>query len=241
MVFQQLPGHEGDVIGGSPVVHGVRPVVQTGAVDEGGVVHPQLLRPLVHHGDEGAFAARDMLRHGAGTVVGRGHRDGLEHVGNGHGLPCLQVDLAASLGGGSFGSRHHICQGDLPGIHRFHNQQHGHDLGHAGGGKALMGIGLIQNGSGGNIHQHRAFPRHIQLHRRRRQRNPAQRQHKRRDTYHPLHSHPSKRFVVQPMSAGDDYAGFLHRFVLFPGRYITLCCAAPYYILFCIYLISGEV
>ena len=58
-VFQQLPGHEGDVIGGSPVVHGVRPVVQTGAVDEGGVVHPQLLRPLVHHGDEGAFAARD--------------------------------------------------------------------------------------------------------------------------------------------------------------------------------------
>ena len=43
------------------------------------------------------------------------------------------------------------------------------------------------------------------------------------------------------MSAGDDYAGFLHRFVLFPGRYITFCCAVPYYILFCIYLISGEV
>ena len=208
MVFQQLPGHEGNVVGGGSVIHGVRPVVQAGAVDEGGVVHPQLLRPPVHHGDEGAFTARDMLRHGAGAVVGRGHRDGFEHVGNGHGLPRLQVNLTAPLGGGGLGGRHRIRQGDLPGIHRFHNQQHGHDLGHAGRGKALMGIGLIQNGSGGDIHQHRALSRHVQRCRRHRQRKPAQRQDQRRGTYHPLHNHPSKRFVVQPMSAGYEYAGF---------------------------------
>ena len=48
VVFQKLPGHEGNIMGGGPVVFGILAVVQTGAVDKMGVVHAQFFGPGVH-------------------------------------------------------------------------------------------------------------------------------------------------------------------------------------------------
>ena len=57
VLAQQLPGHEGDVVGAGPVPVRFGAVVQTGAVDEMGVLHAQLLCPLVHPVHKGPLAA----------------------------------------------------------------------------------------------------------------------------------------------------------------------------------------
>ena len=55
-----------------------------------------------------------MLCHGAGTIVGGTDGDGLDHVGNGHGLPYLQINLAAALGCGGFRCGDGIVPVDFP-------------------------------------------------------------------------------------------------------------------------------
>ncbi len=56
----QLPAHEGDVIGAGDMALGG----EAGGVEKVGVVHPQLSRPLVHFFHKGLGAARQMLRQG---------------------------------------------------------------------------------------------------------------------------------------------------------------------------------
>ena len=65
VVQDQLPGHEGDVIGRAMVSGGRK----AGAVDKGGVLHAQLLGPPVHPLHEGGLAAGQVLRHGHRRVV----------------------------------------------------------------------------------------------------------------------------------------------------------------------------
>ena len=193
MVFQQLPGHDRDIVGGGPVGGRILPIIQPGAVDEVGICHIQLLRPGVHHVHKGRFAAGNMLRHGAGTVVGRGYRDGLDHVGNGHRLSYLQIDLAPALCRRCLGCGDGVLPVDLPGIDGLHDQQHGHDLGHAGGGQGFMGIGFIEHRSRGCIHQKSALPRYIQLHRLRLPGHQPYQQHQHHhDPTCPLHNDPSQ-------------------------------------------------
>ena len=55
MVFQQLPGHEGNVVSaGAVLLRGVV-IVQPCAIDKMGILHPQFLSPLVHGFHEGGF------------------------------------------------------------------------------------------------------------------------------------------------------------------------------------------
>lgn len=60
MIDSKLPGHDGDVAGGS--VMAVR--IQTAAVDEMRVFHAKGGSPLVHFGYKGVLAAGDVLSHG---------------------------------------------------------------------------------------------------------------------------------------------------------------------------------
>ena len=62
VVEDELPAHEGDVIGGGEMARRG----QAGAVDKAGVRHAQLGGPLVHFGHEGLLAAAQ--------VLGQGHR-----------------------------------------------------------------------------------------------------------------------------------------------------------------------
>ena len=127
-----------------------------------GVVHPQLPSPAVHLLHESPLTSRQVLRHGAGAVVGRGHGNGLEHIPCRHGLTHLQVDLTAALGGGGLRGGNGVIQGKLPGIHRLHNEQHGHDLGNAGGGQLFVGITFIQHRSRSCVHENGALSRYLQ-------------------------------------------------------------------------------
>ena len=89
MIFQQLPGHKGNIVGGGFVIFGILAVVKAGAVDEIGIVHTQLLGFSVHHLHKSRLAAGDMLGHSAGAIVGRRNGNGFDHIGNGHTLPHL--------------------------------------------------------------------------------------------------------------------------------------------------------
>ena len=140
VVFQQLPGHPGDIHGGGAVLPGFLAVIQTGAVDEVGVFHSQLLGPPVHLLDEGLLGTGDVLSQRTGAVIGRGHRHGFEHIRHGHGLAHLQIDLTAPFGGSGLGGGDGILPSDLPGVNGLHHQQHGHHLGDTGRSQRLVGI-----------------------------------------------------------------------------------------------------
>ena len=176
----------------------LRAVVQAGAVDKMGIFHPQFLGPLVHPGDKCLLRPGDVLRHGAGAIVGGGHGNGFEHIRHGHGLPRFQIDLAAALCRRRLGGGNLVGHGDAPAVHRFHNQQHGHDFRHTGRGQRLVGIGFIQYCAGGHVHQHGAFTRHrklrpCRLNRRKHRQKKSQSQ----QSPNPLHRNPSKPFLLQ--------------------------------------------
>ena len=152
MIFQQLPGHQCNVIGAGAVIGCLRAVVQAGAVDKMGVRHAQLRRPLIHLFHKSAFAPGQQLRHGAGAVVGGGHGNGFEHLTDGHLLPGFQINLAAPLGRRGLGGGDNIVVVDAPGVDGLHNQQHGHHLGDAGGGQGLVGVLFIEHCAGSYVH-----------------------------------------------------------------------------------------
>ena len=129
--------------------------VQAAAVDKLGVVHTQLLRPLVHHIHKQALRPSDMLSHSHRRVVGRGHGDTLDHGLHALGLPLLQEDLGTAHGGRVGRRRHRILHTDLSLGKGIEDQQKCHDLGDAGGWKLLMGILLQNHGSRGRLHQNR--------------------------------------------------------------------------------------
>ena len=113
---------------------GGRVIVKTGAVDEMGVIHTQLLGTLIHFFHKAGFTAGNMLRHCAGAIVGRADGDGFYHIRYGHGFADLQVNLTAALGCGSFRGGNGVVPADLAAVNGFHNEKHGHHLGDAGRG-----------------------------------------------------------------------------------------------------------
>ena len=148
----QLPGHEGHVVGAGVVVAVVK---QAAAVGEVAVLHAQLLRPLVHPVHKQALAAAEMLRHGHGAVVGRDHGDALKHIADAHLLPRLQIHAAAAEGGGPLAGGDRVTKPGFAAFNVLHDQQHGHHLGDAGGEKPLMTVFFINQLPRFLLHQHR--------------------------------------------------------------------------------------
>ena len=130
VVFQQLPAHDCNIIGGGSVFVGCRVVIQAGAVDKIRVIHSQFPGPGIHQLYKSTFRACQMLCHGAGAIVGRRNCNGLDHIGDRHGLSHLQIYLAAALGRSRLRSRNRVLPADLPGVNGLHNQQHGHHFGY---------------------------------------------------------------------------------------------------------------
>ena len=113
----------------------------------------RLLGPLVHPGDEGPLAARQVLGQGHGAVVARDYGNAFNHLGHGHLFPLLQVDLGAAHAGGVGGDGDRVVFGQLAGVHRLHHQQKGHDLGDAGWFQLFMGVFLQEESARLLFHQ----------------------------------------------------------------------------------------
>ena len=69
---------------------------QARGVLKGGVIHAQLLGPLVHALHKGLLAAGDGLAQRHGAVVGADHANGLEHLIHRHLLVLFQPDLTSA-------------------------------------------------------------------------------------------------------------------------------------------------
>ena len=147
-----LLGHDINVPGGGVVVG----VVQAVGVHKVGVLHPQLLGPLVHQVHEGG----DVPGHGhgqdVGGLVGGDHQQAVEQVMDGDLLPGHDVggggvvgDVRKGLGGGG----DHGVHGQLPPADGLQGQQGGHDLGDAGGVSDLVCVLLVEDLVGFHVHQ----------------------------------------------------------------------------------------
>ena len=126
---------------------------QAGAVEKVGVGHAQLGRTLVHAGDEGLLAARQMLRQGHGGVVGGDHSDTLQQLPHGELLPLLQIDLRAAHARGVGGDGDRLIPADQAGVQGLEQQQQGHDLGDAGGLVLGVGVFFIEDDAGVPLHE----------------------------------------------------------------------------------------
>ena len=164
MVQDELPAHEGDVVGAGDVARGR----EAGGVDEGGVVHAQLRRPLVHPGHEGVGTAGQVLGQGHGAVVGRDHAHRLEHILHRELFILLQPDLTAPHGAGVGAGGDQVVVGQSAGVDGLHGQEDGHDLGDAGGLQLLVLVDGVEHFPGGLLHQEAGLALHRKLRRSRR-------------------------------------------------------------------------
>ena len=162
-VAHQFPRHQGNVIGRGQMPLGVK----AATVDELGVLHSKLLRPVVHPGYKDLLAACHGFGQRNGTVVGRGQHHAFEKLLYRHLLPFLQPHLAAAHGAGVSRCGDHIGQRQLPSIDGLGRQQQCHHLGDTGRRHGPMGILFVQ---------HRA----IRMHQQRRRRGKGQRLRRRR-------------------------------------------------------------
>ena len=149
VIQNQLPAHEGDVVGGGHVAFGG----ESGTVAKDGGLHAQLFGPLVHALDKGGLAAGYCLCQSHSTVVGRCHGYRLHHLADGELLPLFQPDLGAAHGAGIGGGGDHVIPAERPGIDGLHHQQQGHHLGHRGGLVDSVGILLKEHLSGAFLHE----------------------------------------------------------------------------------------
>ena len=157
MVQYQLPAHQGDVIGGGDMALGGKAC----GIFKSGVVHPQLLGPLVHPLHKGVLTAGDLFRQRHGAVVGGDHTHRLEHVGDSHLLVFLQPDLAAAHGTGVGGGGDHRVVAQLSGVDGLHGQKNGHDFGDAG--RLQLGVLIFgkEDRTGLLFHQQGRRRRHL--------------------------------------------------------------------------------
>ena len=158
MVQDQLPAHEGDVIGGSDVARRRK----ARGVLKGGIVHAQLPGPLVHPLHKGLLAAGDLFPQRHGAVVGGDHAHRLQHLVHRQLLALLQPDLTAAHGTGVGGGGDDGVVGQLSGVDGLHGQQNGHHLGDAGRLQLLMLPLAEQHRAGLLLHQQRRGGVHIQ-------------------------------------------------------------------------------
>ena len=196
LVLEKLPRHERDVIRRRQMLSRIRPVVQTGAVHKVRVRHAKLLRPLVHHAHERAFAAGDVLRQCAGAVVGGGHNDRFEHLRQRQLLIFLQIDLTPALGGGLGRGRHGVVPRDPAVLQRLHDEQQRHDLRDASRRELFVAVLLVENFSGRFFHQDRRRSRKLQIRRPRADAGRRRDQHAEKKTYQPFsHKKSPFRFI----------------------------------------------
>ena len=128
MTGEQLPAHEGDVVGAGDVTLGG----EAGAVDEVGVVHAQTLGPVVHLLHEQLRHAGDLLRQRHRRVVAGGHANAFQQLLHGDLLALRQKNLTAAHAGGVGGHRDYVIVGQRAAVDGIHGQQQRHDLGDAG-------------------------------------------------------------------------------------------------------------
>lgn len=77
-MFQQLSGHERNIIGRGQVCS---IVVQTRAVDKSRVGHAKRRRFLIHHYDKGFLAARNIFGNGGRCIIAGRYGNGFEKIG----------------------------------------------------------------------------------------------------------------------------------------------------------------
>ena len=172
----ELPGHQGDVIGRGDVTLGR----QAGAVAKDRVLHAQLLGPLVHPLHEGGLGAAEMLREGHCAVVGRDHGHRLQKIVYGDLLTLRQVDMAAAHRGGVGADRHHIVVVEAALFDGLHGQKQRHHLGDAGRLQRLVLILGVQHLSRLFLHQQCRLRLYRQLYRSGLYRRQRQHQQERR-------------------------------------------------------------
>ena len=170
----QLPGHHGDV----PCAGDVALRRKARAVDEMGVLHPQLPGPVVHLLHKQLRDPRHFFRQGHGGVVAAGHAHPLQQVLHGDLLPGGQKDLAAAHGGGIVADGDHVVIGQGPPVDGLHHQQQGHDLGDAGRFQGLVLVFGVEHLSRLLLHQQRRLRLHRQLHPPGRTQRQQQHQHR---------------------------------------------------------------
>ena len=156
LVPEQGAAHGRHVSCRGQMLVGLRSVVQPRAVDEVGMLHPQLRGAGVHQGHKGRLAARHVLGQGRCAVVGGADHHRLEHLVDGKLLALLQIDLAPALAGCGGGGRDPVLPTDLPAVQCLHHQKQGHHLRHACGLAPLVGVLLKQDRPGRRVDQDRA-------------------------------------------------------------------------------------
>ena len=157
----RLPGDEGKVPGGGVVVG----VGQTVGVGEVGVGAAQLQSPLVHHLHKGGDAAADVLGDDVAHLVGRGHHGRIQQILQGHYLTQTHPDGGSALDLVEVEvrhGRHRVVEPHGARLNGLHGQQHGHDLGQAGGVYQILLVFGVEGGGrvAVNGHEHRAVGVH---------------------------------------------------------------------------------
>ena len=146
----QCTAHDRHIIGAGQVAV----LVQAVAVEKCGVLHTQLLGPLVHLLDKFVLASRYIFSQHHSRIIGAHNYGGFQQIVHRHDFPLFQPDVRATHGGSVSACRYFIIQLDLPGIQRFHYQQQRHHLSDRSAGTLLMGVFLEKNFSGRFFHQH---------------------------------------------------------------------------------------
>ena len=185
---------------------------QAGAVEKGGVPHPQFLGPPVHLLHKGGLAPRQILRHSHGGVVARDHGDALHQLAHRHLLPLFQVDLGAAHAGGVGGDGDHVLLGDAAAVQGLEDEQQSHHLGDAGRFQLFMGRLFVEEGPGLLFHQHRGGGGEVQGRLGRLRRLPGRRRgageqsRRQQQGTNSLHGTNASRFLVlwiQDVEAGN--------------------------------------
>ena len=195
MMQQQLPAHEGDIVGAGDVA--LR--CQAGAVDKMGVRHAQLGGSPVHLLHEQLVHTGDLFRQRHRRVVAGGHAHRFQQFLHRDLFTLRQIDLTAAHPGGRGADRHHVVVADRAAVDGLHGQQQRHDLGDAGGLQLLVLVLGEQHLPRGTLHQQRRPAGDGQLHRLRLRRvQPQRAQHRRQQTdrapYLPHHKTPPDVF-----------------------------------------------
>ena len=155
-VGHALLGHAEDVPGGGVVIVVMEPV----GVGEVGVLHAQLLRPLVHPLHESGDVPGHGDGQGVGGLIGGGYHQAVEQVVDGDLLSGLEVGGGGVLRHAHKGLLRHGDQsvhGQLAPADGLQGQQAGHDLCDAGGIPDIVGVLLVEDLAGVQVHQQGGF------------------------------------------------------------------------------------
>ena len=154
-VLHGLGRHQVEVVGRAVVILGGQAV----GVDKVGVDAAELYGPLVHPVHKGADRAGQIAAdHVAGLVGGADHRAVEElaqaqlHARDDAGAAAVLPEALAAVALGGDG----VAQAHVAPVDGLQRQQHGHHLGQAGRGAALLGVHRVKEAAGVHIdHQRR--------------------------------------------------------------------------------------